>query len=117
MNSYSARQEIGELIKALAKAKTEFKPVAKTGKNSAFAGSKYARLEDIIEATQEALSNNGLVLVQTFDIGNNDIVIMTTTLYHESGQYLESRTKLKSIEGNRATNPLQEDGIARTLPG
>jgi len=81
-----------ELIKALIKAKQSFKTVVKNTKAFNY---KYAQLDQVLEAIDEALSDNGLVVVQE-PYGGEDLLGITTTLWHESGEKIESafRTKL-----------------------
>ena len=100
------------LIKALLKAKQEFKPVQKTATNPFF-HSKYAPLASLIEATQEALSKNGLVVIQT-SVFLEGKQCLQTALCHESGEKLESATELISMTDSRGTNNLQQQGAART---
>lgn len=84
--------EIGELAKALANAHKDFKPVLKDASNPFFK-SKYADLAGVIEATSEALSKNGLALIQSPRLGLNRIAV-TTLLAHSSGQWLRDDLEL-----------------------
>ena len=63
-----------ELITALIKAKTQFKPIKKDASNPFFK-SKYLSLDGLLDAVESALLSNGLILVQTLD-GNS----LVTTL-------------------------------------
>lgn len=82
-------EQIQELAGALAKARLKFKEVKKTTENPFFR-TKYADLAALIEATYEALSENGLSVVQTpTGIGEDGRVRVSTTLLHSSGQWLE----------------------------
>ncbi|TEX51933.1 MAG: hypothetical protein B7C55_03005 [Actinomycetales bacterium mxb001] len=77
-----------QLIAALAKAKLEFQPLKMSGFNK-FNSYHYATLADIIASTNEALSKNGLVPV--FTVNEEKLIL---TLWHESGEFLESFTTL-----------------------
>jgi len=74
------------LIPALIKAQSEFIPIKKDKVNPFF-HSKYADLESVIECTKKALSDNGLVVIQTFGISENKTTLWTY-LYHTSGEFL-----------------------------
>lgn len=77
------------VLSALAYAKLQFKPLQQTGKNPHFK-SQYSTLDDIREATSEALAAYGLVLTH-HGVVMEDYTILTTTLTHyESGTKLES---------------------------
>lgn len=76
------------LFEALAKAKGEFKPIKRT-KTNPFFGSKYAELSDIIEATDAALSKNGLAVIQP-ECRTGDLWEIRTLLTHASGAYIET---------------------------
>ena len=84
--------EIGELAKALASARKDFKPVLKDA-NNPFFKSKYADLAGVIEATSDALSKNGLVVIQSPRLTLNRIAV-TTLLAHSSGQWLRDELEL-----------------------
>ena len=79
-----------ELISALAKATLEYEPVTKDGKADVTtkAGGKYsygyATLDQIINATKTALSNNGLVISHTTKEINGQMWLVSK-LRHESG--------------------------------
>jgi hypothetical protein len=81
-------EQIGELAKALASARRKFKVIKKDQSNP-FYKSKYADLSAIIEATETALSENGIAVVQSprFD-GDKQTVTVNTMLIHESGQWM-----------------------------
>jgi hypothetical protein len=93
---------IGELVKALAKAQLTFKPVLKQVDNAAFmrAGkaSKYADLAEYIDATQESLAKNELVVMQWPDV-SPDAKTMTieSLLCHGSGEWMRGRLTLPAL--------------------
>lgn len=79
---------LAKLIPALVKAQKEMSPVYKDATNPHFR-SKYADLAGVVEAVSDALQANGLVVVSTFSY-KNETALLYTTLYHESGEYIES---------------------------
>jgi hypothetical protein len=82
---------VNELIKALIRARSEFPPIAKDKTNPAFKGVKYASLDSVLDSVVPTLCRHGLVAVQTLDEGK-----LITTLYHESGQFIQSSYLLPS---------------------
>ena len=83
---------IDKLAEALAKAQSELDGAAKKSTNPFF-NSGYADLHEVISSTFPHLSKYGLSIVQ----GNEMIpkaVCVTTTLLHESGQWIRSKVKL-----------------------
>lgn len=91
------------IILALCEAKKQFKPVIKD-KSNQFFKSKYADLENYIEATQDALCANGLLVTQTLD--ERGIV---TTIYHAY-----SEKTISSIVFFKDTKTPQEFGSMLT---
>lgn len=93
---------IGELVKALAKAQLSFKPVLKQVDNAAFMrggkASKYADLAEYIDATQESLAKNELVVMQWPDV-SPDAKTMTieSLLCHGSGEWMRGRLTLPAL--------------------
>lgn len=83
-------QEIDKLAKALSDAQGEFTPVPKDSTNPFFKN-KYADLSTIIEHTKAILNKHGLCVSQVCE-GENSV---TTTLLHNSGQYLSGTLTLK----------------------
>lgn len=79
-----------QLFTALAKARKDFGKVVKSSSNPFFK-SKYADLAEILDATTNALSDNGLAVMQfpTTDISGR--VVIVTVLGHSSGQWAEGR--------------------------
>ena len=75
-----------EISAALVKAQKAFGPALKTSTNPAFR-SKYAKLENCIEAVIDALNDNGIMLMQQTR-ACDDGVIVETTFIHESGEML-----------------------------
>lgn len=75
-----------EIASALVKAQKAFGPALKTSTNPAFR-SKYAKLENCIEAVIDALNDNGIMLMQQTR-ACEDGVIVETTFIHESGEMI-----------------------------
>jgi hypothetical protein len=73
-----------EISAALVKAQKGFGPALKTSTNPAFR-SKYAKLENCIEAVIDALNDNGIMLTQQTHLCD-DGVIVETMFIHESGE-------------------------------
>ena len=91
-------QEIDKLATALAKVQSELEGAKKESKNPFF-NSNYADLHSVIKSSFPFLSKHGLSVSQ----GNEVIpgaVCVTTTLMHESGQWLRSKIKLP-LEKNK----------------
>ena len=86
MNNMS--ENINEIMTALSKAQGKIQPASKDKSNPYFK-SKYADLASVWEACREALSEQGLAVVQT--VGNKDSgMVLITTLGHSSGQWIRS---------------------------
>ena len=107
--------EISELIKALCLAKKAFKPITKDGKNP-FLNTKYVTLDAIINATKDALSDNGLVIMHHQE-DEADKIFLVTELIHESGQLKSTRTCMNEYmtvslndRGNAKVTPIQVFG-------
>jgi hypothetical protein len=73
-----------EISAALVKAQKAFGPALKTSTNPAFR-SKYAKLENCIDAVIDALNDNGIMLMQPTHLCE-DGVIVETLFIHESGE-------------------------------
>jgi hypothetical protein len=104
--------EISELVKALCKAKKDFKNITRDGKNP-FLNSKYVTLDAIINATEDALSNNGLIIMHHQELIDNN-KFLVTELIHESGQIKSTETCMNEYitvqtneRGNAKVTPIQ----------
>lgn len=86
-----------EVIKALVKARGEFKPVVRdsTGQVGQNRQYKYADLAGVIDATTAALLGNGLVLVQAVDAANKCLI---SRLCHTSGQWIGCSYPLRDYD-------------------
>lgn len=67
---------------ALLASKDEFKPLKKTGKNPHFKN-EYSTLDDIREATGDALKKHGITIIHS-SVVTTDFSYLTTCLYHVS---------------------------------
>lgn len=80
---------INELVTALAKAQGQIQGAAKDSDNPFFK-SKYADLASVWDACRNALSTNGLAVIQTLADCEFGKVRVITTLAHSSGQWIKS---------------------------
>jgi hypothetical protein len=81
-----------EIAAALVKAQKGFGPALKTSTNPAFR-SKYASLENCIEAVIDSLNDNGIMLMQPTHLCEDGVIIETLFL-HESGEQLSAAKRL-----------------------
>lgn len=87
-------EQLNELSAALAKAQGEMSGAKKDAANPFFK-SKYADLASVWEACREALSKNGLAVVQTAAADEAATVHITTMLVHASGQWIRDTLTMK----------------------
>lgn len=88
-------EQINDLAAALVKAQAAMKPAIKDATNPHFK-SKYADLAAIWEACRDALTSNGLSVVQMpTDSAEANRVALVTMLLHTSGQYLSTTVSTK----------------------
>lgn len=80
-------ESIKELAAALSKFQGEVKNPANTASNPFFK-SKYAPLNDVLNLVRPILSKYGLSVVQA-PSGDGENIIVTTTLLHSSGEFIE----------------------------
>jgi hypothetical protein len=92
---------------ALIAAKAKFTPIHKNKVNPHFK-SKYATLDEILEAIAPALLANNLLLIQPTIVKDNLTVLKTLLIHAESGEQLESELTIPAI-----TDP-QKLGAAMT---
>ena len=85
--------KIDKLAGALAKAQSEMGGVSK-GKVNPFYKSSYADINSCIEACMPALNKHGLSISQGNRFCNTSGYYITTTLLHESGQWLRSEIRM-----------------------
>jgi len=88
-------EHINDLAAALVKAQAAMKPAIKDATNPHFK-SKYADLAAIWDACRDALTSNGLSVVQMpTDSAEPNRVALVTMLLHTSGQYLSTTVSTK----------------------
>jgi hypothetical protein len=97
--SFEHSPSIAKLAEALAVASQSFTPAFKDTQNPAYR-SKYAPLENLIDATREALSRVGLALLQLPSLWGTDVVV-TTVLVHSSGEWISSSLQLPGTMRDR----------------
>ena len=90
-------EQINELSTALAKAQGEIRGAVKDDANPHFK-MKYASLASVWDACRKPLCDNGLSVIQTTDINPQGEVVLLTTLFHSSGQYLGGTYPLRPIK-------------------
>jgi hypothetical protein len=103
---YKQTDNISELITAMINFNNEFQnaKLVKDGKNDHL-NKKYLTLDNILNTLRPILTKNGLVLMQALA---GDYLI--TTIYHVSGQFIQSDMPFHPMSGNKSTNALQELG-------
>jgi hypothetical protein len=88
-SSVKQSADIGALSKALVAVQAAIEPVVKDSTNPHFKN-RYASLDSILDYVRPLLSSHGLALVQ----GGGDLIngglMVTTTIVHESGQWISS---------------------------
>ena len=89
-------ESIGKLAEALAKAQSKIRSAKKTTDNPFF-HKKYADLDAVIEASREALSENGLAVIQPVEM-EGEFYFIETTLLHSSGEWISSRLKITPMK-------------------
>ncbi|MDP2362296.1 MAG: ERF family protein, partial [Ignavibacteria bacterium] len=62
-----------------------------------FFKSVYADLASVWEACRQALSTNGLCVIQTTDNDNGSVIVITT-LIHSSGQWIRGKLRIKPVK-------------------
>lgn len=92
----STEKSLDKLFEALAKAQGEMEG-AKKGSQNPFFKSRYADLNSCFEACREALSKQGIAVIQlpSFEEGR---VVVETILGHSSGQSISNKLSLKILK-------------------
>jgi hypothetical protein len=91
-------ETIGKLAEALAKAQGEIKPAAFDATNPHFK-SKYATLGAIVESCKDALSKNGIAVIQGTNSADGRVIV-ETMLMHVSGEWIKSSLSMKTERDN-----------------
>lgn len=104
--NYKQTENLSELILAMVNFNNEFQntKLVKDGKNDHLKN-KYLTLDNILNTVRPILTKHGLVIVQALA---GDYLI--TSIYHVSGQYIQSEMPFHPMSGNKGTNALQELG-------
>lgn len=89
-------ENLNELFTALAKAQGEFR-TAKKNTTNPFFKSKYADLEEVVDACRQSLSKNGLSFMQMTEL-TKDGLILNTRVCHSSGQWIESEYPIDPVK-------------------
>lgn len=87
---------LAPLTKALCKAQSEMSG-AKKNKVNPYFKSNYSTLSSVFEALKEPFGDNGLSVSQTMDILPNGRTVLETTIFHESGCFINSKMLLPDI--------------------
>jgi len=88
--------QLNELAAALARAQGMIEPAPRDATNPFFK-SRYATLQSIRTAMQEAFAQNGLSVIQTPTVENGQLRLLTILL-HESGQHLDCGTLAAEVD-------------------
>lgn len=89
-------ESIDQLVTALSKAQGSVLK-AKEDKKNPFYKSSYADLESVWNSCRDALSENGIAVIQTIDEGQNKMLLVTT-LGHTSGQWIKSFAPIPNVK-------------------
>jgi hypothetical protein len=87
-----------QIVAALLAAGLEFAPLVTDSENT-FKGYRYASLAALIAATRPALASHGLVLVHRIETDAHGVTSLVTSLFHTSGEHLESVVPLPGWTG------------------
>lgn len=100
--------DTGILFGALSKAQGSYKVLAETQDSSV---GKFAGLADILRAVRDALSTNGLSIYQYVELTDkgDGASLLWTSLGHESGQYINSCSRIIQYPTFRETSNAIED--------
>jgi hypothetical protein len=91
-------ESIAALAAALSKAQGAIKGASKDTANPFFK-SKYADLASVWDACRDALSANGLSVIQTTDDGAEGVTVITT-LAHSSGEWVRGKLTMKPAKND-----------------
>lgn len=103
-------EKVQNIATALIKAQTE---LSNPSKNQQGYGYKYADLSSILDQVKPVLQKHGLAITQTSSDDGNGKVGVTTTLLHESGEYISDTLRLP-IPEMKGTTSTQAAGAALT---
>lgn len=103
-------QETNELLKAMVEAAPEISSISKS--KQAY-GYKYATLDNLIDMLRGVLPKHGLWFIQ-MPTRINDKSVLTTKVFHVSGQWLEDSIEMTDTELSGKTNDTQKLGASIT---
>lgn len=89
----SRSEDIKDLAVALSKAQADM-PIANLNRSNPYFKSRYADLMSIVEASRPALTKHGLSVTQQLIDDESGMSWMITTLWHISGQWIETRKRV-----------------------
>lgn len=93
-------EDIKELIAAMVKFNGEITRISKDAQNPFFKNN-YATLDQIIDNVRPVLASHGLVIMQDVSTEESGSITVSTSLFHETGQFIESTgTTLKPEKQN-----------------
>ncbi len=88
-----------KLFAALAKAQAKIEGASKTNVNPHFR-SKYADLASVWDACREALTSNGIAVIQRPVASESGSVAIETILAHESGEYITGTLSMRPTKAD-----------------
>lgn len=92
-------EEIKDLAASLAKAQSEMENAEKNQVNPYFKSS-YADMASIVNASRPFLNKNGLSVTQQIIHQDDGQMILVTTLWHVSGQWLSSKVRIIPLKND-----------------
>lgn len=95
-------QDIKELVTALAKAQSEFTSADQNKVNTYFKD-PYADFKSVVASSRPALSKYGLSVVQSIINEDDGSTHLITTLFHASGEFIESRLRIVATKNDIQT--------------
>lgn len=90
-------EQLDKILPALHKAQGEFHHAKKDSANPHFKSS-YADLATVLDTIKPALQANGLTVSHSREVDANLNEYLVTTLWHNSGQFLSSRSLLNPVK-------------------
>lgn len=110
-------ESVIELIKALNKCQSEIKGAIKDTKNTFYNNAKYADLASVWEAIREPMTKHGLAITQTTQWAPEDSKLMLmTTLFHISGEWLASNYPIMPMMQKKATPDSKAEWVDTNNP-
>lgn len=100
---------VTNIAPALISARAAFNPAVKDGTNPHF-GSKFVSLAGVITAIDQAMHDNGLIVLQPTRVGTDGKTVLVTTIMHTSGEWVAGEYPVTAAKQN---DP-QAEGSAMT---